>query len=181
MHLLRAALVSQILLLAGCSSTQDWVNRILPHNGGDTDCSPDSVPICIEIKGQTMKPEGDNYTLLDIQVGKHFNLSDFTCKCGCGEVMYTPTLVSKLDDLADHFRRDVIVTSGFRCKRHNKFVGGVKDSAHLTGQAVDFVVRGVSPAKVVQYLADWDGGLGEYTRHVHIDVGVKKRWKGSYG
>lgn len=127
-----------------------------------------------------MKAEGDNYTMLDMSVGKHFKLSDFTCKCGCNQVMYTPSLVHKLDDMADHFKRDVIVTSGYRCKQHNKFVGGVKDSTHLTGQAVDFVVRGVSPAKVVQYLADYDGGVGLYERHVHIDTGIKKRWRGEY-
>ena len=127
-----------------------------------------------------MKAEGDNFTLLDIKVGQHFKLSDFTCRCGCGEVVYTPTLVKTLDTLANQFQRDVVITSGFRCKQRNKEVGGVPDSLHLTGQAVDFVVKGVSPAKVVQYLSDYDGGVGEYTRHVHIDSGVKKRWKGDY-
>jgi uncharacterized protein YcbK (DUF882 family) len=127
-----------------------------------------------------MKAEGDNYSMLDIKVGQHFKLSDFTCRCGCGEVMYTPKVVNTLDHLADHFKRDVVVTSGFRCAKRNKEVGGVDDSLHMTGQAVDFIVRGVSPAKVAQYLADYSGGLGLYERHVHIDSGVKKRWKGSY-
>jgi uncharacterized protein YcbK (DUF882 family) len=127
-----------------------------------------------------MQSKGDNYTMLDIKVGKNFKLSNFTCRCGCGEVLYTPSLVEALDDLQERFQREVVVTSGFRCEKRNKEVGGVPDSLHLNGQAVDFIVRGVSPAKVVQYLSDYDGGVGEYERHVHIDSGLKKRWKGEY-
>ena len=165
------------LLLQGCS-TLSGVEGKLDNN----ECSLNSVPICIPIggKGQTMKTEGDNFEMLDIRVGKNFKLSDFTCKCGCKQVLYTPRLVSLLDNIQDHFQRDVVVTSGFRCEKRNKEVGGVKDSLHIEGQAVDFVVRGVSPAKVVQYLSDFDGGVGEYERHIHIDNGLKKRWKGDY-
>lgn len=32
------------------------------------------------------------------------------------------------------------VTSGYRCKRLNELVGGVKTSLHMQGRAVDFVV-----------------------------------------
>lgn len=127
-----------------------------------------------------MQEEDDNFKIYDIKVGKNFTINDFTCKCGCGGMLYTPRLVSMLDRISDHFQRDIVITSGFRCESHNKKVGGVKDSLHTTGQAVDFVVRGVSPAKVDQYLTDFDGGVGLYERHIHIDNGVKKRWKGEY-
>jgi len=127
-----------------------------------------------------MQTEGDNFKMLDIKVGKYFTVSDFTCKCGCKEVLYTPRLVSKLDQIRDHFQRDVVVTSGFRCETRNKEVGGVDGSLHVDGQAIDFVVRGVSPAKVGQYLSDWDGGVGIYSRHIHIDNGVQQRWDGEY-
>ena len=148
----------------------------------ENECSLNSNPICIPItgRGHAMKIEGDNFEMLDIKVGKNFKVSDFTCKCGCGEVLYTPILVSTLDDLQERFQRDVVVTSGFRCEKRNKEVGGVEGSLHIEGRAVDFVVRGVSPAKVVQYLSDFDGGVGEYERHVHIDNGLRSRWKGEY-
>ena len=32
------------------------------------------------------------------------------------------------------------ITSGYRCPKHNKEVGGVKDSAHVSGLAVDITV-----------------------------------------
>jgi len=164
--------------LAGCSTIKDAAYQLFEPVGEDNDCSLNSNPICIPIRGDTMKAEGDNFKLVDIKVGKHFKLSDFRCRCGCGEVAYTPKLVTALDDLAERFRRDVVVTSGFRCEKRNKEVGGEAGSLHLTGAAVDFVVRGVSPAKVAQHLAEWGGGLGEYDRHVHLDVGTSKRWKG---
>jgi hypothetical protein len=166
-----------VLLLQGCSTIQDWVG--LPANSDD-ECSLDSVPICIPIGGQHMKMEGDNFTMLDIDVGHGFTVSDFKCKCGCGEVAYTPKLVETLADLRRKFGRDVVVTSGYRCEDRNREVGGIEGSLHTEGRAVDFVVRGVSPAKVVQYLSDFDGGVGEYERHVHIDSGDKKYWRGSY-
>jgi len=169
--------VAVAILLQGCSTIQDWVGS--PVNSDD-DCSLNSVPICIPIGGQTVQVKGDNYVMLDIKVGKNFTVSDFTCRCGCGEVMYTPRLVTMLDKIQDNFQRDVVVTSGFRCDKRNQEVGGVDGSLHTTGQAIDFVVRGVSPAKVAQYLHDFDGGVGLYERHVHIDNGLKKRWDGKY-
>ena len=169
--------VAACIFLQGCSTLSGVEGRI-----DENECSLNSNPICIPIsgRGHAMKEKGDNYEMLDIKVGKNFKISDFTCKCGCGEVLYTPRLVTMLDQIQENFQRDVIITSGFRCDKRNKEVGGVKDSLHTEGQAVDFVVRGVSPAKVVQYLSDFDGGVGEYERHVHIDNGLKKRWKGEY-
>lgn len=162
------------LFLQGCS-TLSGVEGLLDEN----ECSLNSNPICIPIGGN-MKAHGDNFKLIDIKVGQNFKLSDFTCRCGCGEVAYSPDIVKTLDKLKSQFHSDVVITSGFRCEKRNKEVGGEPNSLHLTGQAVDFVVLGVSPAKVVQYLAEYDGGVGEYTRHIHIDSGIKKRFKGEY-
>jgi hypothetical protein len=175
-----AILVVTVILLQGCSSIQDSVRDLFLPIGDDNDCSLNSNPICIPIGGQKVKMEGDNYKMAEFKVGKYFKMSDFKCKCGCGEINYTPRLVKVLDDLTERFQRDVIVTSGYRCDARNKEVGGVDGSLHTEGRAIDFVVRGVSPAKVVQYLSEFDGGLGLYERHVHIDTGIKKRWTGNY-
>lgn len=42
-----------------------------------------------------------------------------------------------LQPFRDYLGREVIVTSGFRCKELNEAVGGVVDSQHTTGQAAD--------------------------------------------
>lgn len=127
-----------------------------------------------------MNMKGDNFKMLNTKVGKNFTVADFACKCGCGTVMYTPRLVEVLDDLKDKLRADVVITSPYRCPERNREVGGVEDSLHMKGRAIDFVVVGYSPAKVGQYLSDFDGGVGIYSRHIHIDDGLKKRWDGQY-
>lgn len=42
-----------------------------------------------------------------------------------------------LDQIREKFGAPIIVTSGFRCQKLNKKVGGVPNSFHLTGQAAD--------------------------------------------
>lgn len=42
-----------------------------------------------------------------------------------------------LDPLREWFDEPIIVSSGYRCEHLNKAVGGVHDSQHLKGQAVD--------------------------------------------
>jgi len=42
-----------------------------------------------------------------------------------------------LDGFREYYGRPVIVSSGYRCKKLNDKVGGVKNSAHLTGCAAD--------------------------------------------
>jgi len=34
-----------------------------------------------------------------------------------------------------------VITSGYRCEKHNRQVRGVKDSAHIKGLAVDIAVQ----------------------------------------
>ena len=47
-----------------------------------------------------------------------------------------------LEPLRIHYGRPIIVTSGFRCAKLNKAVGGSSTSQHVKGEAVD--IRSVS-------------------------------------
>jgi len=112
------------------------------------------------------------------QLSEHFNEREFVCPC-CGQLKVDDKLVQLLERIREHFRRPVIVNSGYRCDLHNKEVGGTPYSMHKQGLAADIDVVGVSPAKVQQYLRDHEGGLGKYTRFTHVDVrGYKARWRG---
>ena len=46
-----------------------------------------------------------------------------------------------LDPLREAYGQPIIVSSGYRCKRLNKAVGGVSNSQHLIGEAADISVR----------------------------------------
>lgn len=49
-----------------------------------------------------------------------------------------------LEPIRERFAVPMIITSGYRCKRLNKLVGGVDNSQHMKGEAVDFCFAGFS-------------------------------------
>lgn len=73
----------------------------------------------------------------------------------------------------------VTVNSTCRSRRHNSRVGGARHSHHLSGNAVDFRVRGASARSVYAFLRSHGsvGGLKFY-RHgfFHIDNGSRRTW-----
>lgn len=83
---------------------------------------------------------------------KHFKQSEFTCKCGCGLNNMNLKVVKIADKVREHFGSPAIVTSGTRCQKHNKEVGGVSNSRHLQGKAIDMYVQGVSGEDLLSYL-----------------------------
>ena len=89
------------------------------------------------------------YTWDDV---KHFKVSEFACKCGCGFKNINLELVKVLEDIRSHFGDNpIIITSGCRCATHNKKVGGVEGSRHVLGKASDFYIQGVNVNNTLQY------------------------------
>lgn len=69
----------------------------------------------------------------------------------------------------------VTVNSTCRSRTHNRRVGGASRSWHLTGNAVDFRVRGASIASVAAYLRANVGGFKHYGGGLfHIDNGPRR-------
>ncbi len=68
---------------------------------------------------------------------KNFNLNEFKCKCGCNENKINHDLVIRLQLARDISKIPYIITSGYRCEKHNKNIGGVKNSTHILGLASD--------------------------------------------
>ncbi len=113
-------------------------------------------------------------------ISTHFSRKDFTCHCGCGLTIINTTLLSRLEAVRNHFNSPVIVECTCRCPAHNKMVGGEPKSKHLSGEAADIKVVGVSPDTVWKYFEESfpnTGGLGRYNTFTHIDVRPEKaRW-----
>ena len=68
---------------------------------------------------------------------KHFKQEEFTCKCGCGFNNINDELVLLLDIARGLAKVPFSINSACRCDKHNKDIGGVEDSAHTKGLAVD--------------------------------------------
>ena len=75
---------------------------------------------------------------------KYFKDSEFTCECGCGLNLEKDGIKRIADEIRENFGRLMIITSGTRCVKHNREVGGVQGSYHTTGNAIDFVIPGVN-------------------------------------
>ena len=79
--------------------------------------------------------------------------------------------------------RPIRINSWYRDPASNRKAGGASRSRHLSGDAVDFVVKGISPPEVNRKLEPWwrdRGGLASASVFTHIDArGYRARW--SYG
>jgi uncharacterized protein YcbK (DUF882 family) len=91
-----------------------------------------------------------------------------------------PQLVNMLKYVENHYRRHVIVTSGYRDPMHNRRAGGVRHSLHTLCAAADIQIDGVSKWELADFLRSIPGrgGVGTYchTNSVHIDVGGERDW-----
>jgi len=107
---------------------------------------------------------------------KHFKQSEFTCKCGCKLNNMDLNVVKIADEIREHFGQPCIVNSGTRCTKHNKKVGGVANSRHLSGKAIDIYVKGVSGNTLLAYTKQLvSQGKLRYTyliagNAVHVDI-----------
>ena len=79
---------------------------------------------------------------------KWFKEKEFACKC-CGQLPLSTgsgqaprenvkALVREvLDPVRERLGMPIVVNSGYRCEKHNKDVGGVRNSQHIRGEAAD--------------------------------------------
>ena len=67
----------------------------------------------------------------------NFGLAEFQCPptCGCNAQLIDDDLIKRLQTIRDKLGGKIKITSGYRCVKHNKRVGGGKASKHLYGVA----------------------------------------------
>lgn len=112
-------------------------------------------------------------TLLnDVQLSEHFSLREFQCRC-CGAVKIYPPLLLMLERLRELRGSPLVLTSGYRCGRHNEAVGGSSTSLHKRGRAADILVPGdeqrrlADAARAIGFSEVIEGGNKNYL-HVAI-------------
>lgn len=119
----------------------------------------------------------------DDRYSEHFSIKELACKC-CGEPGHIkPELIVALEILRVLAGCPLIVTSGYRCQKHNAAVGGAKDSQHLKGAAADIKAKSLTPLELFALAVQIPAikGVGLYKGWVHIDVrNSQKRvlWQG---
>ena len=109
---------------------------------------------------------------------RYFKRSEFRCKCGgrfCnGYPAEMQEAVVKIADAArEHFGRPAHVVSGLRCRQWNAHEGGVANSQHMYGEAIDLRIDGVSAESLRQFVSAQPGHRYSYcinSTNVHFDI-----------
>lgn len=128
-----------------------------------------------------------NKLILPEQITEHFTLSEFTNSATAAKrhISNSPNIEQYtalkygcdmiLEPLRRLIKRPIHITSGFRCEKLNTAVGGVKDSYHMKGQAVDIHVSSEKDAQemwsALKKLPSVDKALFEHSngaRWLHV-------------
>ena len=83
-----------------------------------------------------------------------------------------------LQPLREKIKKPMIITSGYRNSEVNKLVGGVANSQHTKGQAVDFVISGMTVEQIINFIKanniEFDECINEYNKWCHISYNKGK-------
>ena len=107
----------------------------------------------LEVIASGEQPAGDGWWE-DIT---YFTREEFRCRCGGRYCSGFPAemrreVVQVCDRARKHFGRPGHVVSGLRCPRHNASQGGVENSQHIFGEAVDLRIEGITGEELLEFV-----------------------------
>lgn len=108
---------------------------------------------------------------------RYFSRKEFACKCGRYCDGFPAQMQRGVVDLADRAREELkgvgFISSGLRCPKHKANVGGVSDSQHLSGKAIDMRIEGKSARQTLVWAQKQPEVRYAYAidpNYVHMDV-----------
>jgi hypothetical protein len=88
---------------------------------------------------------------LDIELAPGLNTKEFKCRCvnpNCHYTLVGPRLINSWLIVRLKFAKKLKINSGFRCQKYNAAVGGVDESKHTTGEAIDISREGFKSLEI---------------------------------
>lgn len=108
---------------------------------------------------------------------RYFSRKEFACKCGRYCDGYPAQMQRGVVELADRAREELkgagFVSSGLRCAQHNTNVGGISNSRHLEGKAIDLHIEGKSARQTLDWVQKQPEVRYAYAieaHYVHMDI-----------
>lgn len=112
-------------------------------------------------------------------------LNELHCKCDfedCSFTIINPALLEAFKKLRIAFNEPLRITSAYRCQRHNAVTGGVKNSYHMKGMALDVQPWNYIDEQDIQAKLRLIEKMSlhcfnfvlRYKKFVHVDVGHKR-------
>lgn len=129
-------------------------------------------------------PAEDSTTVVTFWPGiVYFKREEMRCKCGgryCNGFPAEPQqlLMELADRTRQHFGRPAHVVSGLRCQRWNQIQGGVANSQHMYGEAMDIRIDGVTADQLLAWMKKQPEVRYCYkinSTNVHFDIPKGKR------
>ncbi len=108
---------------------------------------------------------------MSIYFGRNFRFSEIACP-DCGKIKpLDPKLIYLLQSLREKIGKPIYITSGLRCRKYNKKIGGYIYSPHLKGKAVDCRGKHISLIDFARVARDIGfSRVGIYKSFIHIDT-----------
>jgi uncharacterized protein YcbK (DUF882 family) len=115
---------------------------------------------------------------------ENFTGNELKCRCGCGRLNYDNEFLIRIQAFRYMLKRPMTVTSGGRCVKHNKEVGGEPTSCHecetKKATAIDFICNDLQQA----YFLACDCGLFNeviyYSKKGFIHLALDRKQKDNY-
>ena len=106
---------------------------------------------------------------------KYFSKKELKCK-GTGECYMDSAFMEKLVTLREEFNKPIILTSAYRSPTYNTKIGGVENSPHVLGRAVDIQCLGSEAYEIIRLgIKHGMTGIGvaqrgnRVSRFIHLD------------
>lgn len=119
--------------------------------------------------------------LLHSDIAEKYNISNIPDKQSLDNMLIL--ICECLQPIRNYINRPMIISSGYRSPRLNghPLINGSPTSQHVTGQAVDFTIKGMTPKQIIEKIkasgVEYDQLLNEHNVWVHISYNKGKNRK----
>ena len=119
--------------------------------------------------------------LLKSEVAEKYNISNIPDKQSLDNMLIL--ICECLQPIRNYINKPIIISSGYRSPRLNghPLINGAQNSQHVTGQAVDFTIKGMTPKQIIEKVkasgVEFDQLLNEHNIWVHISYNKGKNRK----
>ena len=116
--------------------------------------------------------------LLKSDVAEKYNISNIPDKQSLDNMLIL--ICECLEPIRLYINKPMLVYSGYRSPRLNghPLINGAQNSQHVTGQAVDFTIKGMTPKQIIEKIkasgVEYDQLINEHNIWVHISYNKGK-------
>lgn len=119
--------------------------------------------------------------LLKSDIAEKYNISNIPDKQSLDNMLIL--ICECLQPIRNFINKPMIISSGYRSPRLNghPLINGAPNSQHVTGQAVDFTIKGMTPKQIIEKVkgsgVEFDQLINEHNIWVHISYNKGKNRK----